>query len=83
MFEGSLLLKKANIKFLKNNKSNLYNIINSKNNKYSINKIEKITKANNGTYIINFINQTSKEVIFTKEYENYEELIKILEQRCS
>lgn len=83
MFEGNDLLKKANIKFLKNNKSNLYNILNSKNNKYNINKIEKITKSDNGTYIINITNQTSKEVIFINEYENYSELIILLDQRCS
>lgn len=83
MFEGDNLLKKANIKFLKNNKSNLYNIVNSKNNKYNINKIEKITKSDNGTYIINITNQTSKEVIFINEYENYSELIILLDQRCS
>lgn len=83
MCEGDYLLKQSNIKYLKNNISNLYNILNNKNNKYNINKIEKITKTDYGTYIINFMNQTTKEVSFTEKYENYNELISKLNQRCS
>lgn len=83
MFEGNSLLKKSNVNYLKNNMNNLYNILNNKNNKYNINKIEKITKTDNSTYIINFMNQTTKEVLFTEKYENYNELINQLNQRCS
>ena len=83
MFEGNSLLKKSNVNYLKNNMNNLYNILNNKNNKYNINKIEKITKTDNSTYIINFMNQTTKEVLFTEKYENYNELLNQLNQRCS
>lgn len=81
--EASNFLKKSNIKFLENNKNNLYNIINNKNMKYSIIKVEKLTKTANGTYILTYNNSISKEVIFTQKYENYDELVNILNQRCS
>lgn len=81
--EASDFFKKSNIKFLENNKNNLYIIINNKNMKYSINKVEKLTKIANGTYILTYNNSISKEVIFTQKYENYDELVNILNQRCS
>lgn len=83
MFEGNYLLKQININYLKNNIGNLYNVLNSKNNKYKINKIKKITRLNNGTYIIELMDQTTKEVVFTEKYENYNELINKLNERCS
>ena len=83
VFEGSYLLKLSNIKYLKNNINNLYNILNNTNTKYNINKIEKITKTDNDNYIIEFTNHTTKEVLFTEKYENYNDLINRLNKKCS
>lgn len=83
MFEGNYLLKQININYLKNNIDNLYNILNGKNNKYKINKIKKITKSNIETYIIELMDQTTREVVFTEKYENYNELINILNEKCN
>ena len=79
-YEISVLLKRFNVKNLKNKGAdNIYNFL---NNNYKMNKIERITKNENGTYVIKFMNR-DKEVAFSKEYDNYEELIQQLDQRCS
>lgn len=57
--------------------------MNTKSIKYDVYKLEKITRSNNSKYIIAFPNQTSKEVIFTNNYNNYDELINPLNTRSS
>ena len=83
MFEVFSLLEKSNIAYLKSNTDYLYNLLNNKNDKYKVNKVEKITRTDNDTYILTYVSQVTMEVLFSKNYENYNELINQLNQRCS
>lgn len=83
MFEVFSLLEKSNITYLKSNTDYLYNLLNNKNDKYKVNKVEKITRTDNDTYILTYVSQVTMEVLFSENYENYNELINQLNQRCS
>lgn len=83
MFEVFSLLEKSNITYLKSNTDYLYNLLNNKNDKYKVNKVEKITRTDNDTYILTYASQVTMEVLFSESYENYNELINQLNQRCS
>ena len=74
-------LRNANIEYLRKNTSNLYNLINNNNSKYTVLKINRISKNTDNSYIMEFSNNTSRQLYIANDYNNYGELIQLIDQK--
>ena len=74
-------LRNANIEYLRKNTSNLYNLINNNNSKYTVLKINRISKNTDNSYIMEFSNNTSRQLYIANDYNNYGELIQLVDQK--
>lgn len=78
--ESKFIFRSLNIKYIEKNINNLDKIINSK--KFKIDKIEDISLTNNNTYMAMYENAISN-IIFDSKYERYDDLILLINERCS
>lgn len=78
--ESKFIFRSLNIKYIEKNINNLDKIINSK--KFKIDKIEDISLTNNNTYMAMYENAINN-IIFDSKYERYDDLILLINERCS
>lgn len=78
--ESKFIFRILNIKYIEKNINNLDKIINSK--KFKIDKIEGISLTNNNTYMAMYENAINN-IIFDSKYERYDDLILLINERCS
>ena len=78
--ESKFIFRSLNIKYIEKNINNLDKIINSK--KFKIDKIEDISLTNNNTYMAVYENAINN-IIFDSKYERYDDLILLINERCS
>lgn len=78
--ESKFIFRILNIKYIEKNINNLDKIINSK--KFKIDKIEDISLTNNNTYMAMYENAINN-IIFDSKYERYDDLILLINERCS
>lgn len=78
--ESKFIFRSLNIKYIEKNINNLDKIINSK--KFKIDKIEDISLTNNNTYMAMYENAINN-IIFDSKYERYNDLILLINERCS
>ena len=78
--ESKFIFRSLNIKYIEKNINNLDKIINSK--KFKIDKIEDISLTNNNTYMAMYENAINN-IIFDPKYERYDDLILLINERCS
>lgn len=78
--ESKFIFRSLNIKYIEKNINNLNKIINSK--KFKIDKIEDISLTNNNTYMAMYENAINN-IIFDSKYERYDDLILLINERCS
>lgn len=74
-------LRNANIEYLRKNTNNLYNLINNNNSKYTVLKVNSISKNTDNSYIIELANKTSRQLYIANDYNNYDELIQLIDQK--
>lgn len=78
--ESKFIFRSLNIKYIEKNINNLDKIIISK--KFKIDKIEDISLTNNNTYMAMYENAINN-IIFDSKYERYDDLILLINERCS
>ena len=71
-------LRNANIEYLRKNTNNLYNLINNNNSKYTVLKVNRILLNDD---IMEFANNTSRQLYIANDYNNYGELIQLINQK--
>lgn len=80
IIETKFILRSLNIKYIEKNINDLDKIIKSK--KFKIEKLEDISKTGNNSYMAVRENSINN-VIFTNKYERYDDLIIMINERCS
>lgn len=80
IIETKFILRSLNIKYIEKNINNLDKIIKSK--KFKIEKLEDISKTGNNSYMAVRENSINN-VMFTNKYERYDDLIVLINERCS
>lgn len=78
--ETKFIFRSLNIKYLERNINDLDKII--KSHKFKIDRIEDISLTNNNTYMAMHENAINN-VIFDSKYERYDDLIFLINERCS
>lgn len=80
IIETKFILRSLNIKYIEKNINDLDKIIKSK--KFKIDKLEDISKTGNNSYMTVRKNSINN-VMFTNKYERYDDLIVLINERCS
>lgn len=80
IIETKFILRSLNIKYIEKNINDLDKIIKSK--KFKIDKLEDISKTGNNSYMTVRENSINN-VMFTNKYERYDDLIILINERCS
>ncbi len=80
IIETKFILRSLNIKYIEKNINDLDKIIKSK--KFKIEKLEDISKTGNNSYMTVRENSINN-VMFTNKYERYDDLIVLINERCS
>ena len=80
IIETKFILRSLNIKYIEKNINDLDKIIKSK--KFKIEKLEDISKTGNNSYMTVRENSINN-VMFTNKYERYDDLIILINERCS
>ena len=80
IIETKFILRSLNIKYIEKNIDNLDKIIKSK--KFKIEKLDDISKTGNNSYMAVRENSINN-VAFTNKYERYDDLIVLINERCS
>lgn len=80
IIETKFILRSLNIKYIEKNINDLDKIIKSK--KFKIDKLEDISKTGNNSYMTVRENSINN-VMFTNKYERYDDLIVLINERCS
>lgn len=80
IIETKFILRSLNIKYIEKNINDLDKIIKSK--KFKIDKLEDISKTGNNSYMTVRKNSINN-VMFTNKYERYDDLIILINERCS
>lgn len=80
IIETKFILRSLNIKYIEKNINDLDKIIKSK--KFKIDKLEDISKTGNNSYMTVRKNSINS-VMFTNKYERYDDLIILINERCS
>lgn len=78
--ETKFIFRSLNIKYLEHNINDFDKII--KSHKFKIDRIEDISLTNNNTYMAMHENAINN-VIFDSKYERYNDLIVLINERCS
>ncbi len=80
-FHVSNIIREIKDNKLKNEFNNIQNLINNK--KIRLLRIKNIKLSSNDVYCVTYENNNQREVIFSKNYENYWELINKINLRCN
>ena len=80
-FHVSNIIREIKDNKLKNEFNNIQSLINNK--KIRLLKIKSIKQSSNDIYCVTYENNNQREVIFSKNYENYWELINKINLRCN